>query len=135
MADIYGTVCATDTGEVLYAMIPADLEGVKRGEPLIKTGLAADKNADVTFKNVKIPDKYVVFGGEEAKYINELTSWHNLCCSAICVGAMMDTYKTLKDWSTTRIIRGKPLKENPVDAIVLADVAQDITLSRILSYS
>ncbi len=135
MADIFGVVCATDSGEIAYVLIPSNLEGVKRGDPILKTGLASDKNANVSLENVKIPDKYVVWRGEDAKYIGELVSWHTLCCCAICVGAMMDTYKTLKEWSTTRIIRGKPLKENPVDAIVLADVAEEIALSRILTYN
>jgi alkylation response protein AidB-like acyl-CoA dehydrogenase len=133
MADLYGAVCS-DGSDIIFAFVPGSANGVKRGEPIIKTGLAADKNADVTFEDVEVPNRYV-FEGEVAKRADEITSWLNLSSSALCVGAMMDIYKTLKEWSTTRIIRGKPLKENPVDAIVLADVAQDVTFARLLAYS
>ncbi|KPV62844.1 MAG: putative acyl-CoA dehydrogenase [Candidatus Bathyarchaeota archaeon BA2] len=134
VADLFGVVCATQAGEIAYALVPTKLEGIKR-EHFKKSGLASDRNADVWFDKVRVPKKYVVWSGEDAKYIGEVISWNNLCNSAICVGSMTNVYEVVKNWSTTRIIRDKPLKENPVDAAVLAEVAGEISVSRILTYN
>ena len=133
-ANLFGVVCDTKDG-LLYTFIPADTKGVKRGENFLKTGLNADKNANVSFDNVRVPKKYVAWQGD-AKYLKELLVWNALCDSAICVGSMMDVHEIAKRWGTDRVIRyDQVLKENPLIAAVLAEVAQNIVSSRILVHN
>lgn len=133
-ADLFGVVCNTKNG-LLYVLIPADTKGVKRGENFLKTGLNADKNANVSFDNVRLPKKYVVWQGD-VKYLKELLVWNDICSIALCVGSMMDAYETAQRWGTDRVIRyDQVLKENPLIAAVLAEVARSIVSSRILVYN
>ena len=137
-ADLFGVICrmeGSNDGDIAYIFVPADTKGVKRGENFLKTGLNADKNANVSFENVRIPKKYVAWQGDDVKYLKELFSWKSLCDSALCVGSAMDVYETVKRWGTERVIRTKEiLKENPLVAAVLSDVAKDIVSSRILTH-
>ena len=140
-ADLFGIVCRVERSssdrDISYIFTPADTKRVKRGENFLKTGLNADKNANVSFDNVRVPKKYLVWQGDDAnKYLKELFSWHALCSSALCVGSAMDVYETVKRWGTDRVIRyNEILKENPMVAAVLADVAKDILSSRIQTHN
>ncbi|HGP4740432.1 TPA: acyl-CoA dehydrogenase family protein, partial [Vibrio cholerae O1] len=65
--------------------------------------------------------------------IEELYIWLNLLLGGVSVGAAMNFFELLADWSESRTIKGGVLlKENPLCASVLADVACEIALSRLL---
>lgn len=141
-AELFCIVCASAYGgkggkkakgipSIIY--VPGDSKGIKRGKAFKKTGLHADKNADVSFNNVRVPKAYMVKrdGAVKGVYL-----WLNLCMSATCIGSLMNVYEIIKDWVDVRVIKGKGLiKENPLDAAVLAEIAEDITLSRMLTYN
>lgn len=132
-AYMYGVIASKPNGFIL-ALVPGGAAGVKRGEPLKTSGLLASRNADVDFKNVKVPAKSVISIDEETYKM--LITWIGLLSCAIAVGSVMDVYRLVKDWANNRVIKGKGLlKENPMDAAVLAQVAMDIISSRLLVHS
>lgn len=141
LADLFGVVCTTGPGEVderyfAYIYVPANLPGVEQGEPYRKAGMAADKNSDIWFKDVRVPKHYRAWGeGLDAKYFREIISTGCLGSAAMAVGAMENIYEILKDFCSEYYYRGKPLKENTVVAAVLADIAAEIEVSRAAVYT
>ena len=133
---LYAVLCSVegdpDAGPVL-ALIPADAEGVSRGEAAPRLGLAACPAATVTLRGVRVPTDCCVFCG--LKGYRALRGWLQLFCSAATVGAMLAGHEILRDWARERVIkgRGQPLRHNPLAASVLGLVAQRLTAARLLT--
>lgn len=135
-AAVFGVYCSTDgEGEVVLIALPGDAKGVKRGKPFLKTGLAADRNADVSFDKAKAPEGMCVARGPEA--CRAALAWLYLGISASNVGALFASYEILKEWGDNRVIKGKGqvFKNNPLTASVMAEVAKEISLDRMLTYN
>lgn len=132
-ASRFAVFAAAPDGIVLV-IIPSDSQGVKKGDPLKTTGLLASVNCDVDFDGVPVADHQVLKGGE--RLYRRLIPWLTLLTGALAVGSATDVYGLVKDWADSRVIKGKGLlKENPMDAAVLAQVAMDIVTARILIHS
>ena len=97
-----------------------DSKEVKKGELIKPTGLVASRNCDVKI-DAEV-DKVRILADNSWK---RLLIYLNLCLSALCVGSAFDSCRILRDWAEKRIIRGKPLKDNTVDALVIADVVRE----------
>lgn len=132
-ADLFGIVAADINGKACLVFVPADSKGVKKGAPIKTTGLNGLKNADVDFKQVRIPHGFVV---SRDGALNELYCWLNLLLGGTSLGAAMNFFEILTDWSETRSIKGSSImKENPLCASVLANVAEEIACARLTAYS
>jgi len=132
-ADFYCVVCSDPEGKAGLAYLKGDAKGIKCGTPVKQTGLDECVNSDVTFDNVEIPEKHIIFG-EDA--VNETYTWLNLFLGAVSLGACKNFFEILSDWSNNRVIKGKGLlKENPLCASVLAVVAEETALAKILVYN
>ncbi len=115
------------------ALVPGDDVNVVRGKTLLETGLNASSNADVSFNNVKIPKSYVI---AREGVVEEIYTWLNLLLGGVSVGAGMNFFEMVGDWSETRTIKGGyMMKENPLCASVLADVADEVFTARLLLYN
>jgi alkylation response protein AidB-like acyl-CoA dehydrogenase len=124
-------VIASMPGGMGLAFVKADEAGVERGELLKTTGLSASRNADVSFNNTRL-SKNDVTPVDESVY-KRLVAWISLLTGAVAVGSMMDVYVIVRDWANNRVIKGKGLlRDNPMDASVLAQVAMDIVEARLL---
>lgn len=134
-ASLFGAVCEGEEGETLFVLVPGSAEGLARSEPFKKTGLAASLNADLDFEDVNVPEENLVFAGTER--LRSALCFYYLGCSATCVGSLMAAYEILKEWSETRVIKGKGqvFKENPLVAALLGEVGARIGISRILVYN
>jgi alkylation response protein AidB-like acyl-CoA dehydrogenase len=130
MADYYCVVCADSKGNPCIAFVPADAQGVQKGNILKETGLNACANADITFNHVRLPREAIL---EENDAVERLYLWLNLLLGATSVGAAMNFFEIVYDWASTRTIKGNSImKENPLCASVLADVAEEIAIARFL---
>lgn len=135
-ATLFGVLCSLDgdgDDEVGLIALPADAKGVKQGKPFLKTGLAADRNADVNFSKVKAPEGMCIAKGLDA--CRGMLSWLYLGISAANIGALFASYGILKEWGDNRVIKGKNsiFKDNPLTAAVMAEVAKEIAVSRLLT--
>jgi alkylation response protein AidB-like acyl-CoA dehydrogenase len=131
MADHFCVVCADSTGNPCFAFVPADAQGVQSGNILKETGLNACKNADITFNHVQIPREAIIEGNEA---VEKIYIWLNLLLGAVSIGAAMNFFEIVYDWANTRTIKGGSImKENPLCASVLADVAEEIAIARFLA--
>jgi alkylation response protein AidB-like acyl-CoA dehydrogenase len=130
--DLYTVLCTTSRGSMNpddFALIavPADTEGVSVGNPYQKAGMAADMNSDVWFDNVRVPKRYRYHGpGDDLKYWKRAITMGNIGSAAMCVGVMKGVYEIIKNWTTERVIAGKPLKEHSLVADMLSEVAIQI---------
>ena len=129
-ADLFCVVCADKAKKSCIAFVPSDAKGLKKGKPIKETGLNACTNADVSFEEVKVPKPYLV---KRDNAVQEIYAWLNLLFGGISLGAAINFYEILYDWADTRTIKGGGrLKENPLCASVLADVAEEISRARLL---
>ncbi|MDM8001694.1 MAG: acyl-CoA dehydrogenase family protein [Bacteroidota bacterium] len=130
MADFFCVVCADGNGKPGIAFVSGDAKGVMRGPSILMTGLNACGNAPIDFNHVPVPVENVL---DQEGNIEELYTWLNLLLGGVSVGAAMNFFELLADWSDNRTIKGGViLKENPLCASVLADVACEIALARLL---
>jgi len=134
-ASLFGVAFGLEDGTPALALVPSDAAGLSAGEPFKKTGLAASVNADLEFKDVKVPDSMVILNG--ADRYRELLCWYYMCCSACCSGAMLASCEILKEWGDTRVIKGKGqvFKENPLVAALMGEIGGRAATSRILTYN
>lgn len=129
---LYVTVCttkkgSTDPNDFALILVPADAKGVKVGGAYQKCGMNADMNTDIWFDNVRVPKRYRLHGpGDDLKYWRRAITMGNVASSAMCVGIMKAVYEIIKDYTTTRVIAGKPLKEHSLVAEMLCDLAMSI---------
>jgi alkylation response protein AidB-like acyl-CoA dehydrogenase len=130
MADLFCVVCADGNGKPGIALVSGDAKGIKRGPSILMTGLNACGNAQIDFNHVPVPVENVL---DQEGNIEELYTWLNLLLGGVSVGAAMNFFELLADWSDNRTIKGGVmLKENPLCASVLADVAGEIAMARLL---
>ena len=140
VADLFGVVCTTNPGsksvdDFAFIFVPAKTKGVSQSKPYQKAGMAADKNSDIWFDNVRVPKHYRAIGpGDDAKYFKEVISMGNLGSIAFTSGVLLNLFEILSDFCTTKTYRGKPLKENDDVAGVLADIAAETEMIRIAGY-
>ncbi len=127
-ARMYAVFSSASDGFFL-AFVPSTTQGITRGDIIKTTGLLASRNTDIDFAHVTIPQTHVV-PIDEVGYM-EVSIWMDLLLAAIAIGSAIDVFRLVRDWADNRIIKGKGLlKENPMDAAVLAQVAMDIVNSR-----
>ncbi|MHB8139019.1 MAG: acyl-CoA dehydrogenase family protein [Smithellaceae bacterium] len=130
LADHFCVVCADSAGKPRIAFVSADAQGVQIGNILKETGLNACTNADVTFNHVRLPREAILEGND---IVERLYLLLNLLLGATSVGAAMNFFEIVYDWASTRTIKGGSImKENPLCASVLADVAEEIAIARFL---
>ncbi|RJP35087.1 MAG: acyl-CoA dehydrogenase [Actinobacteria bacterium] len=135
-AAVFGVYCSLDgEDEAGLIALPGDAKGVKKGKALLKTGLAASRNADVTFDKTKAPEGMCVARGREA--CRAALAWLYLGVSASNVGALFASYEILREWGDNRVIKGKDqvFKNNPLTSAVMGEVAKEIALDRMLTYN
>ncbi|MDD3719138.1 MAG: acyl-CoA/acyl-ACP dehydrogenase [Actinomycetota bacterium] len=137
-AAVFGVLCSgagsdIPGDEVCVIALPAAAKGIKRGKPFLKTGMAADRNAPVSFDKAKAPEGLCVARGLEA--CRGMLSWLYLGVAASTVGALFAAYEILKEWGDNRVIKGKgqTFKNNPLTSSVMAEVAREISVSRMLT--
>jgi len=140
VAHLFGVVATTRLGssdpcDFAFILVPADTPGVTQGDPYEKAGMAADKNGDIWFENVRVPAWYRACGpGDDHKYFKEVISFGSLASIAMVSGSMLNVYETLQEFASKQIYRGKPLKEHDAIAGVLADIVRDMEIIRITGY-
>jgi alkylation response protein AidB-like acyl-CoA dehydrogenase len=140
VCDLFGVVATTNPGssepeDFAFIFVPADTGGVTQGRPYQKAGMAADKNSDIWFENVRVPSWYRAQGpGDDFKYFKEVITLGSMGTVAFISGVMMNVYEILKEFAEKTYYRGKPMKENDDVAGVLADFATELNVIRVIGY-
>ena len=128
VADLYCVVCrvpdvAGDDG-IAIIYVPADSKGLTCGEFENKAGMHADRNCDVYFDNVSVPLEYRAGGpGVDAKLLRTNLTTGRLNSAAAALGAARGVLERLLQYTSERIVQGKPIREHSICAGILADMA------------
>jgi alkylation response protein AidB-like acyl-CoA dehydrogenase len=81
-------------------------------------------NTDIWFEDVRVPHWYRLHGpGDDLKYFNRAITMGNIGSTAMAIGVMKSVYEIIKDWTTERVVAGKPLKEHSMVAEMLSEIA------------
>lgn len=134
-ADLFGFLCTVDGDEEpAFILVPGGAPGLRRGPERKETGLAASRNADLDLEGVEVPVKMCAWRGEEGT--RRLLSWYYLGLGASAVGALLSAFEIISEWGSTRVIKGCGciFKENPLTASVMAEIAGQVGVCRLLVY-
>ena len=140
ISKLFGVPCTTkpgssDVNDFAIIFVPADTPGVSEGNPYEKAGMAADKNSDIWFDNVRVPSWYRAHGpGKDAQTFTECIPWGQVGSIGFLTGAMLNLYERLYEFVSTHTYRNRPLKENDAVAGVIGRIAGDIDICRIVGY-
>ncbi|HNY64589.1 MAG TPA: acyl-CoA dehydrogenase family protein [Deltaproteobacteria bacterium] len=140
VSKLFGVPCttkpgSTDTLDFAFIYVPAHLKGVTQGNPYEKAGMAADKNGDIWFDEVRVPSWYRAHGpGRDAEAFYQLISIGQVMSVAFMTGAMLNLYERLFEFVSTRTYGNRPLKENDAVAGIIGRIAGDIDICRILGH-
>jgi len=135
VADIYCVVCQTDPnlGEEGVALIyvPSPREGLSFGKFENKAGMQADRNCDIYFDNVRVPRQYRAAGpGTDAQLMKRNLTTGRVASAAMAVGNAQAAFERVLDYSGTRVVQGKPIRQHSMCAGMLADMAIGIETAR-----
>jgi len=129
-AGLFCIVCADGNDQPGLAFVAGDAGGIVRSGPIVTTGLNACTNAEITLDDVKIPSEHVI---DSPGAVESLYSRLGLLLGGVSLGAGLNFFEILQNWCGSRVIKGSSLlKENPLCASVLADVAEELSLTNLL---
>jgi alkylation response protein AidB-like acyl-CoA dehydrogenase len=137
VADItYCVVCSTDpeAGDEGVALIyvPPDAKGLSFSAPYEKMGMCyTDVNAEIFFKDVRVPKKYRVAGpGKDAEILHDIVGMGRLGTCHMALGAAQACFETVLQWTRERQIAGRPVRSRSMHAGILGEMAQKIESAR-----
>ena len=118
------------------AFVPLDLPGVSTGDPLDKMGQRALNQGSIRFTDVRIPERYMLFGSAAYETVLEQTLvLTNGAMGAIFTGVARAAYEEALAHSRTRIQGGKPICEHQLVRKQLFDMFTRVETCRALSRS
>jgi alkylation response protein AidB-like acyl-CoA dehydrogenase len=135
VADIYCVVCQTepDLGEEGIALIyvPSPWEGLSFGKFENKAGMQADRNADIYFDNLRVPRQYRAAGpGADARLMKRNLSLGRVASAAMAVGNAQAAFERVLEYTGTRVVQGRPIRQHSMCAGMLADMAVGVETAR-----
>lgn len=135
VADIYCVVCQTepDLGEEGIALIyvPSPWEGLSFGRFENKAGMQADRNADIYLDNVRVPRQYRAAGpGADARLMKRNLTLGRVASAAMAVGNAQAAFERVLEYTGSRVVQGRPIRQHSMCAGMLADMAIGIETAR-----
>jgi len=135
IASLYLTVCTTDPDlgneGIALIYVPYPIKGMSFGRFENKAGMQADRNCTIYYDDVKVPKRYRAAGpGDDAKLLHQNLVIGSIGSAAMSVGTAQNILEIVTDFSSKRIVAGKPIKEHSVNACALADMVIGIETAR-----
>jgi len=114
--------------------VPADAEGLEFSQPYEKMGFCfSEANTDIWLKDVRIPRRYRIDteAGQGSKLIKGyVIGLGRLAGAARLTGLSEAVLETCMDWTQSRIIAGKSMRERSLFAATLAEMWRSIEMGR-----
>jgi len=135
ISQAYCVVCTTDPNlgdeGIALMYVPYPVEGMSFGKFEDKAGMRADRNCDIFLDNVRVPKEYRAAGpGRDADLfkLNVITGRGG--AAGFALGPAQGAFEKVLEYTTGRIVAGKPIREHSVCACMLADMAIGIETAR-----
>jgi alkylation response protein AidB-like acyl-CoA dehydrogenase len=132
------TNMAPEKGEEGMAIfyVPPDADGLSFSDPYEKMGMAwTDRNIEYWFDDVRIPEEYRVDDPDQAMQASQILhgavmAGGKLASAATLVGTAQRALEIGIDWAGDRTIKGQPMRERPMFANMIGEMARDIEAAR-----
>ena len=116
------------------AIVPLDLPGVSKGEPLNKLGQRELNQGELFFDNVRIPKSYMLVETDLYEAMVELTlSTTTALMGVFGTGVARAAFEESLEYAKDRVQGGKPLIEYPNIQMKLFRMFQQVEVSRQIS--
>ncbi len=116
------------------AIVPLDLPGVSKGEPLNKIGQRDLNQGEIFFDNVRIPKSYMLIGTDLYENMLELTlSMTTALMGVFGTACARAAFEESLEYAKERVQGGKPLIEHPNIKMKLFRMFQQVEVSRQIS--
>jgi len=120
-------------------IVPLDLPGVMKGEPILKLGQRECPQGELVFENVRIPERYVIPAFEFAteaetsrimgQFLSTTSCWMAACSTGLARAAFEEALK----YSRERMQGGKPICEHQLIKKKLFDMFTKVETARAYS--
>ncbi|OFX31709.1 MAG: hypothetical protein A2Z07_01365 [Armatimonadetes bacterium RBG_16_67_12] len=139
IASLYTVIATVDRslgdGGSCILLVPAGTLGLSFGKPEDKMGMRADRNCDVIFDNVWVPNDHLLGKiGDGARLLRLTLAFNRPGAGSIAVGMARGAFEIALEYSRTRIQGGMPLFRQPQIAAKLADAATSLEAARLLCW-
>lgn len=116
-------------------IVPADLPGIEIASRLDKMGQNASVQNEIKFHDVEVPVENRL-GKEGIGFIIAMKTFDRTRTgvAALSLGNARSAYEIARDWAKNRIQFGKPISANQAVAFMLADMATEIELARLITW-
>jgi len=120
---------------IISLVVPADLEGIRRGAPIPKLGQRASNTTAVTFNNVEVPAENLLAG--EGDGFKKAMGALDITRPIIAIGAVGLARAAMEHaiaYAQKRIQFGVPIADHQAIQFMLADMAMGIDAARFLTW-
>ena len=136
-ADFYLVFATTDRNKkhrgIVSLIVPADLPGIRRGEPIDKMGQRASNTTAVTFKEVLVPKENLLAGeGEGFRKAMTALDITRPMIAAGAVGLARSAMELAARYARQRVQFEVPIADHQAVQFLLADMAIGIEGARLL---
>ncbi len=136
-ADLYLVFASVDRQKkhkgIISLIVPANLPGIRHGEPIDKMGQRASNTTAVTFKNVRVPQENLLAGeGEGFKKAMVALDITRPMIATGAVGLSRTAMELAIQYAKQRIQFGVPIAQHQAVQFMLADMAIQIDAARLL---
>jgi acyl-CoA dehydrogenase len=116
-------------------IVPTNLPGIQIGKKEINVGQRCSDTRGITFDNVKVPVKYRL--GEEGEGFKIAMKAFDYSRPGVAAGALGLSQRCLDEsvrYAMERKTFGKPIADHQAIQFIIADMAKDIELARLVTY-
>ncbi len=116
-------------------VVPTNTPGFSTSPRLNKLGMRSSDTAQVFLDDVVVPQRYLI--GEEGKgFIYQMMQFQEerLAATAICIKGLENCIRNTIDYTSQRQAFGKPLLENQIINMSLAEMQMEVEALRALTY-
>lgn len=135
ISSLYCVLCRVEgtVGEDGLALIyvPENTKGMSFGKFEKKAGLQADRNANIYFDHVRVPENYRAAGaGDDVLLLKTNIAAGRVATAAAAVGTARGALDEVMRYTGERIVGNKPVRNHSSAACILADMITGIETSR-----
>jgi alkylation response protein AidB-like acyl-CoA dehydrogenase len=116
--------------------VPPDADGLTFSDPYKKMGMAwTDRNIEYWFNDVRVPEMYRVDDPDQPMQAANILhggvmAGGKLASAATLVGTAQRALEVGIDWAGDRTIMGQPMRERPMFANMIGELARDLEAAR-----
>ena len=116
-------------------VVPTDLPGIEIKPRLQKMGQKASVQNEIIYTDVEVPAANRL-GEEGHGFLIAMKTFDRTRTgvASLSVGAARTAFETARDWCSKRIQFGKPIAANQAIGFMLADMATDVELARLITW-